>query len=294
MKCCLLSFWWFYLLLFCLRSVITQNIWNITSQQSGPLLHILPLSLISAAHPFASSPCDFLHGWLLFLLLQAQPSAHIDRSPSSSASPRLYLTMASNSPTFTLLHSRLRGSEKKINNSAKWGGVRGQRGLWQVCQGKEGVKVGKKTYLSVCVFHKEWSRERGWPKASWVQVSGLSRIKFMTIDRGCARVCVWWMCVFVWIMAESDRGEESSHKAHYNLTSQWNKWIPWDVQSKSPANSCIGLSIRPFVSLGFTHIAKMKIVTLEQHHHFSSHRGQISVFRSAEEARKTHTVSSVL
>ena len=48
----------------------------------------------------------------------------------------------------------------------------------------------------------------------------------MTIDRSCVCVCVCvcvraFACVcVVWIMEESDRGEESSYKAHYGQTSQ--------------------------------------------------------------------------
>lgn len=178
---------------------------------------------------------------MLFLLLQAQPSARIDCSPSSSAS-RLYTWLwrliLPFSPFFI---PDWEGRRKKINNGAKWGGVRGQWGPWQVCQGKEGVREGKSAFvcvrvcvcefMSVCCIRS--GQEKQWPKASWV--SGLSGIKFMTIDRSCVCVCVLDgdECVFVWIMVESDRGEESSYEAHYGQTSQWNKWIPRDVIVKT-------------------------------------------------------------
>lgn len=73
-------------------------------------------------------------------------------------------------------------------------------------RGRKRVREGKKClFACVCVFvreymsvlYKEWSRETEWPKASWVQVSGLSGIKFMTIDRYCVCVRWWWMCVCV-------------------------------------------------------------------------------------------------
>ena len=97
------------------------------------------------------SPSDVLPGWLLFLLLQLRHQ-HIDRSPSSSAVPLERRTVAANSSILTPLHPRLRGSEEKINNWAKWGGVRGQRGSWQVCQGKEGARDGGKVQVCVCVW----------------------------------------------------------------------------------------------------------------------------------------------
>lgn len=55
------------------------------------------------------------------------------------------------------------------------------------------------------------------------------------------------VCVCVWIMVESDRGEESSYKAHYGQTSQWNKWIPWDVIVEPLP--FMYLSFHPFVGL---------------------------------------------
>lgn len=187
--------------------------------------------------------------------MQAQPSAHIDRSPSSSASPPLYLTMATNSPVLTLLHPRLRGSEEKSITVPSGTGSEVKEVLDNCVRGRKQWKRKRereRKYLCECVLHKEWSRETEWPKPSWAQMSGLSKIKFMTIDWSCAHVCArvyvcaigwWWMCVFL-IVVESDRGEESSYKAHY---SQWNKWIPWDVPLKHLSVTCpsVHLSICP-------------------------------------------------
>ena len=44
----------------------------------------------------------------------------------------------------------------------------------------------------MCLLQKEWSRgKKQRPKALWLQVSGLSGIKFMTIDRSSECVCVF-------------------------------------------------------------------------------------------------------
>lgn len=137
--------------------------------------------------------------------------------PPQSEFPPLYVAITTNSPVFTLLQPRLRGSKEKsitvTSGAGSW--VNQDLDEW----GRQKKKKMWKKCLSVCVsvLSKGSSKEMAWLKASWVQVSGLSGIKFMTIDRNRAHVCVC-LCVrwfFVWILVESDRGEESSYKAHY-------------------------------------------------------------------------------
>ncbi|KAA8587717.1 hypothetical protein FQN60_016579 [Etheostoma spectabile] len=85
------------------------------------------------------------------------PSAHIDRSPSSSASAPFYLTMATNSPVLTLLHPRLRGSEEKSITVASEAGS----GVNEVLDEKETQEHVEKNSIFVrssetSIFHKSF------------------------------------------------------------------------------------------------------------------------------------------
>lgn len=227
---------------------------NNTSLQPPPS-PLSPLSPPSVLLPhLASSPFDFLHGRLLFLLLQAQPSARIDRSPSSSASPPLYLTMATNSPVLTLLHPRLRGSEEKSITVPSGAGSGVNEVLDKCVRGRKEWERGKSAgvcvlceYMSVCCIRSGQEKQSDQrPRGCKCQACQGSNL-WPLIGAACVCVRRWWMCVFVWIMVESDRGEESSYKAHYGQTSQWNKWIPGDVIVKTLP--FMDPSIHPFVYL---------------------------------------------
>lgn len=122
-------------------------------------------------------------------------------------------------PPFSPSSSQIERLGGKINNSAKWDGVRGQWGPWQVCHGKERGREVEKVLVCVLVCANMWVcvmwrvvGETVWPCGRECQACQRSNLWPLI-----GAVCVgsWWMCVLLWIMLKSDRGEESSYKAHY-------------------------------------------------------------------------------
>lgn len=73
--------------------------------------------------------------------------------------------MATNSPAFTHLHPRLRGSEEKSITVPSGAGSGVNEVLDKCVRGRKGVRKGGKKILCVCervyecVLHKGWSRE---------------------------------------------------------------------------------------------------------------------------------------
>lgn len=161
-------------IIFCSLSINT--LWNAKSQQDNkqdcPPLSPVSLSPLSHPHQFFSpilpqallifsmadccfSLCKLSHQRALI----APPHPH---------HPLRYTWLWQLIPLFSPSSSQIEGVGGKINNSAKWDGVRGQWGPWQVCQGKEGGREGKKVLVCVCAsiwVYVMWGvvRETGWP-----------------------------------------------------------------------------------------------------------------------------------